>query len=517
MKQKIAKFSVILNSQHTNSVENTQKIDKYSEKFLTLLQNILEEGLRSNETPNYILNTSRNLQISQELKPYCENKHRELLKKLDIKEDDSGLSDMEDEIYNTCQRGIFTSFKDEVVKPVVKKEIFCVSKEPQLPKKKNQNPPIIQTGVLMDISMEKETEKSITEQEFIKNLPEIKNFEKYIEQEQSSSIYQPFCNNPITCSDVLSEICKQESITKSTSEMMEIETEHGEFIKNEENNNTNMCINLNSIKNPLPIKKCKIDPLYDPSSNLNSYRKPFVPKINKNQEKLKNKVPFLKDFNPQFLKKENIDKKILRKFRNYVKSVYKTNNEIFSLGKIFWKNFISSNLLPPMKYVENGSPLEFKSFNTKYLLWLFSKQGAVQLYKEFAEKYGEEIMHDFISSYDLVNVDNNEEPGILEKLKYYVFNLHSIYSNTGSYHHLETDTDLSMTIKLPTIFEGYNGFSGEINKNFNTAFFFEQHQSLPRRCGKYFHEQFRNEEDEYFTWNKFDSGNVSFESIQSVE
>ena len=70
----------------------------------------------------------------------------------------------------------------------------------------------------------------------------------------------------------------------------------------------------------------------DPYSTFNKYKK-RPKKYRKEEKAFRKTVPFLRDFNLKFLKKENIDKKIFRKFRNYIKEQYynKTNNEIKTL------------------------------------------------------------------------------------------------------------------------------------------------------------------------------------------
>lgn len=103
------------------------------------------------------------------------------------------------------------------------------------------------------------------------------------------------------------------------------------------NNDENCsCENTNSIRESkllsLPpyierIKENKFFNISDPSLNINFFERGVVYK-SKKKEKIKNKTPFLKKFHPKFMKKENIDKKILRKFRKFVRN-YVNKNEIF--------------------------------------------------------------------------------------------------------------------------------------------------------------------------------------------
>ena len=169
----------------------------------------------------------------------------------------------------------------------------------------------------------------------------------------------------------------------------------------------------------------------DPYSTFNKYKK-RPKKYRKEEKAFRKTVPFLRDFNLKFLKKENIDKKIFRKFRNYIKEQYynKTNNEIktlFSYNRIFWKDFVKNNLLPPMKYLDlnTNTFVEFKSFNTNYFIWLFNQNGTKDLFDFFALQEAENIVDGFIREYDL----DKEIDGkvIIEKIKQYIYLIPTIY------------------------------------------------------------------------------------------
>ena len=78
----------------------------------------------------------------------------------------------------------------------------------------------------------------------------------------------------------------------------------------------------------------------DPNSNFNNFTRKYEIKTNP-KKRFRDIHPFLKTFNPKFLKKENIDKKIFRRFRKFVKALYKKIEIIQYLLKIhyFGKNF----------------------------------------------------------------------------------------------------------------------------------------------------------------------------------
>jgi hypothetical protein len=243
-------------------------------------------------------------------------------------------------------------------------------------------------------------------------------------------------------------------------------------------NDTNMLIDqeeksLTQSSNLEEYSGLIVDPKFDPSSNWNFFRRRFIPAISKSKERIKDKVPFLKDFNPKFLKKENIDKKILRKFRNYVRAVYKESGIFFAKFDMgFWKNFSERNLLPPMIYRDNGAEIQFKSFNVNYMVWLFSKCGAVELYSYFVVKQGNELLNSFVDEYGL---NDTIEEGVVEKLKYYIDNMHEMFN--GKLTKMDSccsEFNHSLTTQLQSeeILEHYLGdYKEEHNNAFRLNYF----------------------------------------------
>lgn len=160
---------------------------------------------------------------------------------------------------------------------------------------------------------------------------------------------------------------------------------------------------------------------------LNSSFNKNVNKIKK--FKLNNK--FLKDFNPKFVKKEVLDKVIIRRFGKYLKSIDLGN---FGPGKRnepkdhidtsndidFTLNFINGNLFPPFKH----NQVHYNSFSTKYLIFLFSHAELRDLYNKFIDDLGDIFINLIIDKYDV----KNKQQRILESLRYYISNLDSIYN-----------------------------------------------------------------------------------------
>ena len=234
------------------------------------------------------------------------------------------------------------------------------------------------------------------------------------EEEQKNEIYNPFQMEIDLENDL-----KKNNIEHKNSE----ENNSNSYLMTTDLSTSDFYHNINNNMNKKKNNNFNDNFINDSYSNFNKYSRDYLPKISFKNERFKNSDPFLKNFNPKFLKKENIDKKIFRKFRNFVKEKFQKepNNIIFSFESEFWKNFCFTNLLPPMKYKD----YEFKSFNTKYFLWLFSRFGSVNLFKQFIEEKGNSVIENFINEY---NLENSTEINIIEKLKEYLNRIPIIYS-----------------------------------------------------------------------------------------
>lgn len=107
------------------------------------------------------------------------------------------------------------------------------------------------------------------------------------------------------------------------------------------------------------------------------------------------------------MKRENVDKKVIRTFRRFLKYEYRSQNPFITNivnNNSFWKDFIMDNLVPPFFYqVENK---KFKSFNTKYKIWLFEHKFSQNLYEIFIEKNYNFLLSSFIKKY---KIENNDE------------------------------------------------------------------------------------------------------------
>jgi len=171
--------------------------------------------------------------------------------------------------------------------------------------------------------------------------------------------------------------------------------------------------------------------------------------------RLKNHLPFLRYFNPQYTKRENIDKKIIREFKGFISNIIPDINnflvnyqndidytEIFN----FWNGFTNDQLTPPMQFTDNltKESFIFKSFNTNYLNWIFSRKGADELYEEFLNQSADNISKLLVEKYELEG-DKESNDEILQ-LDFYIRNMINIYKSTEqNSEHSTTSTKIDGT------------------------------------------------------------------------
>jgi len=93
-----------------------------------------------------------------------------------------------------------------------------------------------------------------------------------------------------------------------------------------------------------------------------------------------------------------------------------------SIQKEFWINFIGENLMPPMKYKDITESIEFKSFNTNYMVWLLTHKGSVELYNNFINERQEDVADTFIAKYNLKNHEEIQQLNSYIKSLVYIFN-----------------------------------------------------------------------------------------------
>ena len=316
--------------------------------------------------------------------------HSVILENIIFDENDSGLSD----------------FDTNEEKDSSKNKIFDITKIKTLIHKNVKS--------LFSICQEDEQYKPLNQLE-----NEIINKENILkEKELENKINENITNNEIKTEE-------------NTEEVIE-EVKENDLINNENIESNSTDVIFEKEKEIVNYKKYNF--FTDPYSNYNNFTKKYKVKINQ-KKRFRDIHPFLKTFNPKFLKKENIDKKIFRRFRKFVKAFYKENKSspIFSKNVIFWKKFYVKNLLPPVKIISNnGEIIEHKSFNTQYLIWLFNQEGTTELFQLFIQKESENVLNNFINEY---NLSKSSEDGIIEKLKQYINYIPEIYDSYNNNNH----------------------------------------------------------------------------------
>lgn len=145
----------------------------------------------------------------------------------------------------------------------------------------------------------------------------------------------------------------------------------------------------------------------------------------KSEQTLFNQLPFLSSFKPKYAKRETIDKKIIRHFRQFIINQNKLKK--FTIDNSmkdysFYILLINGNLLPPLDFFDNTSneKIVFKSFNSNYLLWFFSKQGIKDLYVKFTSTVGLALIEEISNYYELCEKEKKQ-------LENYVNNLPFIF------------------------------------------------------------------------------------------
>ena len=148
-------------------------------------------------------------------------------------------------------------------------------------------------------------------------------------------------------------------------------------------------------------------------------------KKNNKEETIFNQLPYLNSFKPKYIKRETIDKKIIRSFKNYTIKEYKANRLVIdekTMDQNFFINFVNGNMIPPLDFhdVNTDEYVKFNSFNCSYLLWFFSKKGVKEVYNQFINEKGKEFTEDLSQYYEI----SNEEK---DQLNSYIMNFPNIF------------------------------------------------------------------------------------------
>ena len=360
-------------------IKNFEKAKNLSENENTKFEQIQisEEFLKTNDIDYE--NVKNEISELQSIDLDYETIHSEILENIIFDENESGLSDF-DENNNETEEGDGISTKQP-------SQIFNIVKI------KN----IIKKSVASLFEKEQKTE------EFLPLFEQEKDIKKNLDREKKENKLEYLSNNT-------------ELKTQDNTEYIKDNLKENDNNNEKEENEEDTIINYK-----------KYNYWTDPNSNYNNFTKKYEIKQNP-KKRFRDIHPFLKTFNPKFLKKENIDKKIFRRFRKFVRTLYKTNKNLplFKKNPLFWQKFYSKNLLPPVKIRlnQNGQLIEHKSFNTQYLIWLFNQEGTSELFEMFAKNESENVIKNFIEEYDL---NESKEPDIVGKIREYIKYIPEIY------------------------------------------------------------------------------------------
>ena len=193
---------------------------------------------------------------------------------------------------------------------------------------------------------------------------------------------------------------------------------HNNFNSGKENYINNNSIHFEEISTNINVPK-KSNEKKEPKKYNNKKKK------NKNEEIIFNQLPYLNSFKPKYIKRETIDKKIIRAFKNYVIKEYKANRleiDEKTMDQNFFINFVNGNLLPPLDFhdINTDEYIKFNSFNCSYLLWFFSKKGVKEIYNQFINEKGKEFTDDLSQYYEISSEEKNQ-------LNSYIMNFPNIF------------------------------------------------------------------------------------------
>ncbi|MCQ2821242.1 MAG: hypothetical protein MJ252_28620, partial [archaeon] len=176
-------------------------------------------------------------------------------------------------------------------------------------------------------------------------------------------------------------------------------------------------------KNKILFKVTKDKEENDNSSNSNEKTEDEKSKEKETSFKTKNYLhkifPLLEEFKPSYTKRENIDKKAIRRFRKYLLSKKKFFNHDEIKDNHFWPCFLAGNLFPPVNYYDYNLKeySNFKSFNASYLIWLFSKEKVKEYFEVFIKEDGMEFAKSLIIKYKIqTEKEKTELLNYLQKL-----------------------------------------------------------------------------------------------------
>ena len=210
------------------------------------------------------------------------------------------------------------------------------------------------------------------------------------------------------------------SFSKSHKSSYEIEINQKKEEENEFIIDTSSKNNLNIIEEKVIFDENKKNyAIYENPSKFENINTGSIKKKNNKKEKKKNEeiifnqLPFLNSFKPKYIKRETIDKKIIRTFKNYVVKENKEKRLEIDQAKMdhnFFIHLLYGNILPPIDFIDGntGEIVKYNSFNCKYLLWFFSKKGVKDVYLQFINEKGKEFIKELSEHYEISIEEKNQ-------------------------------------------------------------------------------------------------------------
>ena len=387
----------------------TYELDKSIRNFLAV-----DENNENQSKSDYFLNSSNNIQYSSSLdfdfkinvNTKKSNKSKEIINDKETNdEENSDEKNDELDIENWSTQEEFSDFEDEIQQK-------CSENIEN--KKLEEN-----DGNHINIS------PFLTENENLGDINDpVSNNSPFMRDFSISSFSKSHKNSY----DIFNNFPQEEDENIENDFIIDTSSKNNQNIINDKNDLNNYNINKNQYQNNDNNREISISTQTKSSKNKinkKSQKSSNKKAKNKNQEIIFNQLPFLNSFKPKYIKRETIDKKIIRTFKNYVVKEYKENRlEInnITMDQDFFINFVNGNLLPPIDFYDSttGEYIKFSSFNCSYLLWFFSKRGVKEIYGNFINEKGKEFISNLSDYYEISQEEKNQ-------LNSYIYNFPFIF------------------------------------------------------------------------------------------
>jgi len=410
-------YSYELEKAIRNFLHDDNEIDDASSKEIHMMNNSISMS-NSNLAFNHLFSSSsidldaliknnNNNNIEEEIEINTNKPKNEIKKEKSV--DEEGKEDLDIENFSTKEE--FSDFEDEIQQK-------CVDVQD----KKDTNENTIDTSGFKFIDNNNINNNSIDcEFKLVPNndnRPDISSPFSPIPSKSFKSSFDDIDNNLINFD-------KNEFIINTSSKNIQKKFDEDNLDKNineiKENTNNNI-IKIGEINTNINIIQEK-NKQKEQKENKKKYQHK---KKNKKEETIYNQLPFLNSFKPKYIKRETIDKKVIRSFKNYIIKEHKAKRfeiNAETMDQSFFINLIHGNVLPPLNYhdLNNDEYIKFNSFNCSYLLWFFGKKGIKEIYNQFINEKGKEFIFEMTQYYEIPTEEEKNQ------LNSYIMNLPNIF------------------------------------------------------------------------------------------